>query len=467
MEQNSHLWPEEALCSYLCDLKYEDLSEKTVHYTKLLFADYFASAAAGSIVNKPSNKIVSQVYKSIDPMRDCHVLYSADRLSGPNCAAVNAFLAHGADMDDGHRVMGGHPGAPVLSALLAAAEKESSKTPVSGKQLILAAVCGYEAMIRIGAAVQPEHVGKGFHATCTVGGAGAAVACAKLMNFDSARMRNALSLALVHASGLMTVTETAQSTKPLNASDGARTGYMCALFAKNGLIGPDNVLMSPKGFMHAFGGDPGRISFVLTGIGKDMAINGCYMKQYPTCRATHAGAEAMIALRVQIGDAFNIERIRLHIYPRAIGIAGDERNRVPQNGENAKFSLAFAVADAFFTGTISLEDVAEFDTDRMALILKLCEKVEYIPDPTTEDVMHGRRGCWLEVILKNGVVLKKEIVIPKGDPEAPLDWADMKRKYLLCVLPLIGEAKTEELFQLVSSLDECSRIERFVELLTR
>ena len=74
---------------------------------------------------------------------------------------------------------------------MALAEREG----VSGQDLILAVVLGYEAMIRVGCAMQPGCVQRGFHPTSLASPIGAAAASGKLLRLNEAQMAHALSVA--------------------------------------------------------------------------------------------------------------------------------------------------------------------------------------------------------------------------------------------------------------------------------
>jgi 2-methylcitrate dehydratase PrpD len=105
------------------------------------------------------------------------------------------------DMDDGHRFAASHPGAVVIPAAMAAAELAGAST----KKLITGIVVGYEIMIRIGRAIVPSSLNRGFHITGITGVYGAATACAKIMNLNQEETVGALGMAGLQASGLIQV----------------------------------------------------------------------------------------------------------------------------------------------------------------------------------------------------------------------------------------------------------------------
>ena len=94
-------------------------------------------------------------------------------------ALVNGASSHVVEMDDLHRESIFHPAAPIMPAVFALAERESS----SGQDIILAISAGYEAGIRIAVAIGPSHY-HFWHTTATCGTFGAAAGAAKILGLD-------------------------------------------------------------------------------------------------------------------------------------------------------------------------------------------------------------------------------------------------------------------------------------------
>lgn len=84
-----------------------------------------------------------------------------------------------------------HLGAPIFSSLLSVAELES----VDGNHLIRGILTGYEAGIRLAAAMQSHHHDRGYHPTGTCGTIGAAMALAIALRFS----KKQLKLVFLHA----------------------------------------------------------------------------------------------------------------------------------------------------------------------------------------------------------------------------------------------------------------------------
>src|SRR5206468_8672504 len=125
------------------------------------------------------------------------ILTSRARTSPFFAALVNGAASHVVEQDDVHNASVFHPGTVVFPPLLAAAQAEGA----SGRELIAAAVVGYEAGARIGAFLGRSHY-RVFHTTGTAGTPASAAAVAHLLGCDATIMLHALGSAGTQASGL-------------------------------------------------------------------------------------------------------------------------------------------------------------------------------------------------------------------------------------------------------------------------
>ncbi len=102
------------------------------------------------------------------------------------------MMGHTLELDDVHTNSKTHIGTVVVPAAWSMAQHLGS----TGEELLVAVLCGYEAMSRIGMAFGVSaHRNKGWHVTATAGTFGAAAACAKLLKLDEEHTVWALGLA--------------------------------------------------------------------------------------------------------------------------------------------------------------------------------------------------------------------------------------------------------------------------------
>lgn len=126
-----------------------------------------------------------------------------------------ATLANALDLDDIY--WKGHPGATVIAAALAVADRSRSK----GRDLIAAIVAGYEVGCRIGMSTVNDTPRKTVHGHGTWQIFGAAAASAKLLKLDHQQAAHALAIAAVNAP-VASVMKTVYGTTPTMAKNNFR-----------------------------------------------------------------------------------------------------------------------------------------------------------------------------------------------------------------------------------------------------
>ena len=140
------------LCGFLAQARYEDLPASTVHAARRGLLDWFGCVFAGS--THPSVELVIDMLKDAGGRPEATVVGRKLKLGIMEAPIANGFMGHVLDYDDTHATTL-HPSSPVLSALLPLCERKR----ISGKELMLAYVCGLEAGARSGRAAPQHHKG--------------------------------------------------------------------------------------------------------------------------------------------------------------------------------------------------------------------------------------------------------------------------------------------------------------------
>jgi 2-methylcitrate dehydratase PrpD len=446
------------LTSYVSRLTYESLPAAVVEQTKLRIVDFLAAAMAGHKVNKIFNEAALDVFGGMGGKPESTVLFGAGRFPSSTAALLNAIYGHGADLDDGHRTANGHPGVVTVPTALALAEANK----ISGRAIIPAIVAGYDVYVRLSNAVMPSHFLRGFHGTGTVGAVAAGAAAAKTLGLSEEGVRRSISLAAIQASGLFEVSESGQMAKPINPGNAARTGIISALLARAGSDAPQEPFAGKKGFFKAFA-DEVNLDPLLKDLGSDYKLMTCYLKLYPACRHTHAPIDVALKLRAKgISPLEKIAKIKIYTYPAAILVTGNIAEPVSEDG--AKFSMTYATATAMLSGNYTLEDLeaARTMSDETRALIR---KMEIVSDPSQEDRTANIRGCKIEIITKDGTVRTASVILPKGDPEVPVDAHDMREKLRSCAKGLFAEKVQGEIFECAMRLDKLDDIGELLRLL--
>src|SRR3954464_2125896 len=142
------------------------LPGEVIHHAKRAVIDWYAALLPGSRV-APATLLEQAFAEDLD--RGRARLASGRRATLRAAALINGAASHSVEFDDIYRDAGFHPGSPVISSALAAAQSRS----VIGEVFLRGVIAGYEISTRIGECVMPSHYDY-WHTTGTIGAFGAA-----------------------------------------------------------------------------------------------------------------------------------------------------------------------------------------------------------------------------------------------------------------------------------------------------
>lgn len=437
-----------SLAADLTDIR--TLTGKDEEQLHTLILDFFAAAYAGFRQNEAFNRAVERAVLPQGGAAESTVFLRREKYPARLAAFMNSLYGHGAELDDGNKKAAGHGGVHLIPAVFALAEKLGS----SGEEVLLALAAGYEAYIRISSAAQPGLVQRGFHSTGTAGTLACAAACARLYRLDARGLEDAIALATTMSGGLLSYGDSRPAIKPLNPGKAAENGLFAAVLAAEGVRGPEEALEGPHGWFHAM--TEAVDETCLRGSGH-LLLHDCYFKLYPSCRHTHCGIDAAVALHGRVRPE-QIRAVNVYIYPNAIQLAGI---KYPKDQDDTKFSIYYTLACALLNGSYG---IADMDPPRMTPEVKgLIERIRLIPDEAMEDRSRGIRGTRVEILGVGGETWEETVLVPKGDPENPLARADIVQKLKTCAR---GQAEDAVLTALQQRIDGIGGSERFVNPMT-
>ena len=220
---------------FTTNTRFENLKLEVISQAKKLILDLIGVSLAGYKLMEFPRMMVDYV-TSLGGNPEATIIQTKKKFPAVNAALANAACAHGIDMDDGHRFGALHPGTVIIPAALAAAELSKAST----KELIAGIVVGYEVMIRIGMAIVPSSLNRGFHITGITGPFGAAAAAANILALSREETVGAFGLAGLQASGLIQVNHEVEGAKvkPINPARAATSGLLSCILAQRGARGP-------------------------------------------------------------------------------------------------------------------------------------------------------------------------------------------------------------------------------------
>jgi 2-methylcitrate dehydratase PrpD len=434
------------LAEAMAGARYSDLPPQVLVDTRRAILDWLGSALAGSR-EKPA-RIAQQIVAGLGASNDATV-FSAARSSAAGAALANGVASHILELDDVHKGSTMHAAAPIIPAALAVAEREHA----NGRAFLLAVALGYEAALRIGEAVNPDHY-RFWHPTGTAATFGAAVAAGSILGLDAAKMLDALGTAGTQAAGLWEFNADGAMSKHLHPGKAAMNGVLAADLAAAGFTGATRILEGDRGFFRAMAQsfDASRIT---DGLGTHWKISeNCY-KMHSCCGHTHSAIDVALALRPG-AQAANIKAIDIETYGPGFAIVKEPNPSSPYRGQ---FSLAYCVVTALAEGRVGLD---QFSADRFGedgvgdpAIASLLARTRV---HVAEDLTAKYPAAWparVAIELVDGTILRGAADFPRGNPENPVTTDELEAKFMGLVAPRFGLDVARRSIASIHSLEGC------------
>ncbi|WP_241073009.1 MmgE/PrpD family protein [Achromobacter insuavis] len=446
--------PSATLAAFAANLRFEDIPAPVLRRAEDLLLDCLASILAGASARPVL--AIDRYAAAMGPANGpSEILINRRRTSPVFAAMVNAAAAHVVEQDDVHNGSVFHPAAVVFPPVLAVAQALGR----SGRDLLVAAVAGYEVGIRVGEFLGRSHY-KIFHTTGTAGTLAAAAATGRLLGLSPAAMLDAFGSAGTQAAGLWEFLRDAADSKQLHTARAAANGIAAAYLAQAGFTGARHILEGPQGMAAGMStdADPARLTDRL---GTRWALAETSFKFHASCRHTHPAADALQqVLREHKLAESDIERVVAHVHQGALDVLGPVVD--PRTVHQSKFSMGTVLGLIARQGRAGLPEFdAALDDPAVA---DFRGRVTMELDPEVDGAYPQRWIGKVTVHTRDGRVLHGRVDEPKGDPGNTLSRGEIEAKTLS--LGRYADAATEaELRGLIGAIWNLERADKVGALL--
>ena len=435
------------LAQFVAETPFEALDGKTLGLAKMCILDFCGAALAGS--REESSRLLREVLLAGAGPGEAVLLDGSFRTLDPDtAAALNGGFGHAQDFDDLHNSSIVHPGVIVIPAALALGQQ----LRLSGRQVLLAVVLGYDVAARIGEAVNPEAYHY-WHTTAVAAPFASAAVASKLFGLDAAATASAFGSAGTQAGGLWAFLAQGAMSKSLHVANGNLCGIRSARLAKAGFTGSDEIIESPRGFARALSPSP-HLELVTRDLGNPFKIRTNSFKPYACCRHTHSACYGVRTMAERYGiRPGEVEAIDDYTYSTALNLTD---NPDPANSYAAKFSLQYCIAASLLfpnlqEGAFSREKLE--DPEVRALMGRV--RVHLSPEIEADHEADANR--WSHLLrcrMKDGRVFEDRFDYPFGDFNNPFSWEDAEGKFLQLAAPAAGTDRAEALARRIGKLEE-------------
>jgi 2-methylcitrate dehydratase PrpD len=278
------------------------------------------------------------------------------------------------------------------------------------------------------------------------------------MGLDADGVQRALGLAGTQAAGLNTFFESGDMTKSIHPGKAALNGILSAQMAALGATSPPGILEHPKGYLAAFSLEP-KAAALTAGLGTEWEILQNGFKYFPSILASHSPIQATLAIVAKHKpDPKRIVSITNETYDT---VKSHFSNKDVTTLMGARVSVPYCIAAAAVDGEMTQR---QFAAGRVhdALIRQVLARTEVVPDAELNKLYPAKFPARVTITLDDGTKLTETVLLPKGDPGAPLSDDELEAKYRDNAEPLLGKGGAMALRDAIWRLDDAPDVAALV-----
>jgi 2-methylcitrate dehydratase PrpD len=454
------------IANFVAETTYERLSREAVEGAKKTILDTLGVIlAAGGM--EPAVRGVVEFAREAGGRGESSVLGFGGRVPAVMAAFANGALAHCLDYDD-QTPWGQHAASSLVPAVLAIAERVTGERgAVPGKELLCAVALGQDLFNRFRRHIDWQ---KDWNFSTTMGVYCATAACGFILRLSREQLAHSLGIASMQSCGTAAVLNAVGSDlRAMYAGFPARGAATAALLAQKGITGVPHLFEAKYGVLDLYFGNRFDRAGFLDGLGTDYTGGLTLYKRWPAVGTAHSHIHATIELmKAHDLDASHIAEIRVFVgdYHRLMSEPLEAR-RAPATLVDAKFSLPFLVAVAAVRRELSLNDFTKAGLEN-PLVLAAARKIVLVDDRSLDWKLELPPGR-VEIVMRDGHRFERVGTDVPGNPEAPMTWNDIVRKFTDCAshspVPLT-EAQVDRVHTAVANLEGLEDATRLLDELT-
>jgi 2-methylcitrate dehydratase len=445
----------EDMGAWIAAMHYEDLSAATVVKAKYLLLDTFG-CALGAVNGKPV-QVAREVIRARGGNPQATVIGTSFKTACDEAAFLNAMQIRYLDFND--YAAFGYPHHPSinLAPALAVAEMQD----LSGKDLLLALVVGYEVHLKIRDASER----RGFDVPSIEAQYASAACSARLLGLDAEGIANAMAIAGSNANTLREVRAGGELSNAKGTAEAlaARNGTFSALLSRGGVSYPLTILEGEYGYgKHV---SRGLKEEVLRGRSGDYEVMKSCMKMWPSIGTSQAPIAAALQLRERGVKANDIRTVTLHLSEFGYEQQLDFLNHEITTREHADHSAPYLVARAFIDGDVRIEDFEEHryrDPQALAFI----KKIKVVMDPALTTSGGDVLGCRMDVTLNNGAIQKADVPYAPGSYQNPATVEQIEHKYFDLAEEILGKSGAQRAQEIILTIETQGDLKQLIAALT-
>jgi 2-methylcitrate dehydratase len=444
----------EDIARWVVELRYEELPPDAIARAKRVLLDTIG-CALGAIGAEPV-QMAQRVVAMQGGNPQATILGIGRKVSCDQAAFLNCMALRYLDYNDYIAMGRPHHGSINVAPALAVAEMQG----LTGKDLLLGLIAGYELEVRLRDAIASKRR-EGWDDTSIVAQYASAATAGKLLRLDEVKLAHALAIAGSNANTLAEVRQGAEMTPAKGSAEpmAARNGVFAALLARAGLTYPLTIFEGKNGFATVVSGTLD--DAILRQRSGDFQILKSCIKLWPCVGTSQAPIAAALDIRKRLPRPEEISTVTVALsefaYKQQAAFPEEIKSR-----EHADHSVPYIVARALLDGDVKVSDFEEkrFKEPRaLALARKLTVRAE-------ASLSNENLGANLEVALQDGTVLNANVPIPPGSMLNPAGDTELTRKFLMLSESVLGRERAERAIEVILAVETLSNLGNLLNALS-
>jgi len=351
---------------------------------------------------------------------EARIYATGQRVFAANAALANGAAGHGAEVDGAH-VIGGHPGASIVHAAVAMAERQRA----TGADLLNAVVLGYDVGVRVLEACGGIYPVKDRFALMGdfLYTMGCAAASSRILGLDPVHHGHAMALSTFGMNALAALfAEKRHISKSLCNGQFAAAGVNAALMSAVGLEGHPDILGAHHGVLHAWGAE-GQRDAIARDLGTDFKVMGANFKFLNCGYPIHSAVEAAMTLVAQHG--LLVDRIA----SVDVGLPTNPM-RVVDNRDMHNICLQDTLSAAIVRGGLVLRGSPFPEILTEPAYARLRALVSLRGHPDLDRDQPAGRGAIVTITTIDGATFSHRVEHPRGHSQrGGATWSELEQKW--------------------------------------
>lgn len=420
------------LADFIGDVRYEHFSDVVIEKTERAILDTLAALIGG--VATDNARLSRSAARACFGPGNAHAWFAEAGLHPLGALFANCAAASSLDVDDGHCLAAGHPGAAIIPAVL----MEAANLGSDGHDVLAATALGYDVALRIAAARRFSDTMSFASGQWTGFGVAAAIGWLRGMNAD--QLAHAIAIAGAEAPQNLPQGDCQASSVKGSSPWSTVTALFAIERAGSGMSGSIDMLDR----VHAY-----NVNAITADLGTRWLISETYLKPYASCRYTHPVIDAVLTLVVGRNPDEPIGRIVVDIFPEARKLPNE---CAPKSLEGGQFSVPFAAALAALRGAEAFRPLRPHSLSDPEVV-ELAQKVEIRYPDEFAGIFPQRTPARVTMVV-GGRGRAVDVPRPLGDANNPMDQSSVENKLHDLGRDVLSQAELGKLMQSVALLKQ-------------